>query len=247
MSGCVSKLGSVDLNSLTDNNNANSAALPRLCNSPVSEDFDDTPTPWPMSFSSADQGGGDNDDESEGLLSSCSSFDSSSDFGYSLKTIEEMQAYVNKRRKKKGKADKSIKPYNWNSWKDSDHKRTMATLPENDHSPSSENKTVTNRLIPSMVDGKVNESYAVMKKSEDPYDDFKKSMMEMILEKHLSESVDLENLLICFLSLNAKEHHDVIVEAFGEVWEELFSSKSKYELLSGQLPSRSVGNHTSRR
>lgn len=73
------------------------------------------------------------------------------------------------------------------------------------------------------MEGKVKESFAIVKKSEDPYEDFKSSMMEMILEKKIFEKNDLEQLLQCFLSLNAKNCHGVIVEAFSEIWETLFS------------------------
>ncbi|XP_055833582.1 transcription repressor OFP7-like [Solanum dulcamara] len=82
-------------------------------------------------------------------------------------------------------------------------------------------------MMPCMADGKVNESFAIVKKSADPYDDFKKSMKEMIMEKEMFEAEDLEQLLLCFLSLNSRHHHAIIVEAFTEIWEELFGKSSK--------------------
>lgn len=78
------------------------------------------------------------------------------------------------------------------------------------------------RLIPCSVEGKVRESFAVVKKSEDPYEDFRKSMMEMIEEKEMFEEQELEELLQCFLTLNSRQHHRVIVEAFTKIWEDLF-------------------------
>ncbi|KAF5740760.1 putative Ovate family protein 8 [Tripterygium wilfordii] len=78
-------------------------------------------------------------------------------------------------------------------------------------------------IIPCAVEGKVKESVAVVKKSVDPYEDFKMSMLEMILEKQMFEANDLEQLLQCFLSLNSRQYHVVIVEAFKEIWEVLFS------------------------
>ena len=69
---------------------------------------------------------------------------------------------------------------------------------------------------------KVRESVAVVKKSEDPYEDFKRSMLEMIMEKQMFEASDLEELLQCFLTLNSRQYHGVIVEAFSEIWEILF-------------------------
>ncbi|XP_057502748.1 transcription repressor OFP7-like [Actinidia eriantha] len=75
--------------------------------------------------------------------------------------------------------------------------------------------------------GKVKESFAVVKRSEDPYADFKRSMLEMILEKKLFGVDDLEELLLCFLSLNSRRHHAAIVEAFAEIWEVLFCETPK--------------------
>lgn len=96
-------------------------------------------------------------------------------------------------------------------------------------SPESESParlSMFQRLIPCTVEGKVRESFAVVKKSEDPYEDFKRSMMEMILEKQMFDEKDLEQLLHCFLSLNDREHHGVIVQAFSEIWEALFCRRT---------------------
>ncbi|KAJ4897121.1 Transcription repressor OFP7 [Raphanus sativus] len=80
------------------------------------------------------------------------------------------------------------------------------------------------RLIPcKAASAAVMEGVAVVKRSEDPYEDFKGSMMEMIVEKNMSEMAELEQLLSCFLTLNAKRHHPAIVNAFSEVWVALFS------------------------
>ncbi|KAK4791539.1 hypothetical protein SAY86_031952 [Trapa natans] len=65
-------------------------------------------------------------------------------------------------------------------------------------------------------------SFAVVKKSSDPYGDFRRSMVEMIIEKQMFGANDLERLLQCFLSLNSHHHHKVIVEVFTEIWEALF-------------------------
>ncbi|KAK6150923.1 hypothetical protein DH2020_015855 [Rehmannia glutinosa] len=86
--------------------------------------------------------------------------------------------------------------------------------------------SVFKKLIPCTVDGKVKESFAIVKRSEDPYEDFKNSMMEMILEKHMFDPKDLEQLLQCFLSLNSRRYHGIIVQAFSEIWEGIFSHPS---------------------
>ncbi|KAK9164105.1 hypothetical protein Syun_005007 [Stephania yunnanensis] len=73
------------------------------------------------------------------------------------------------------------------------------------------------------IEGKVRESFAVVKRSVEPLEDFKRSMVEMILEKEMVEVGELEELLRCFLSLNSRDHHGVIVEAFAEIYEAMFS------------------------
>ncbi|XP_009364515.2 transcription repressor OFP7-like [Pyrus x bretschneideri] len=78
-------------------------------------------------------------------------------------------------------------------------------------------------------EGRVRESVAVVKKSEDPYEDFRRSMMEMIMEKQIFEAKELEELLHCFLTLNSRHYQDVIVEAFSEIWELLFYDPSDQE------------------
>ncbi|XVE70414.1 hypothetical protein DITRI_Ditri10aG0070900 [Diplodiscus trichospermus] len=73
---------------------------------------------------------------------------------------------------------------------------------------------------------KVKDSFAVVKSSSDPYNDFRTSMVEMIVERQIFEARDLEQLLQCFLSLNSHHHHRIIVEVFAEIWETLFSNWS---------------------
>lgn len=67
-----------------------------------------------------------------------------------------------------------------------------------------------------------NKSFVVLKRSVDPYKDFKKSMLEMILERQIFEPRDLEQLLMSFLSLNSRVHHKAILKAFSEIWKEVF-------------------------
>lgn len=82
--------------------------------------------------------------------------------------------------------------------------------------------SVLRRKIQGTVEGKVRGSVAVAKKSVDPYEDFKRSMLEMILQKQMFEAKDLEQLLLCFLSLNSSKYHRIIAEAFSDIWEILF-------------------------
>ncbi|KAK7387290.1 hypothetical protein VNO78_27977 [Psophocarpus tetragonolobus] len=62
------------------------------------------------------------------------------------------------------------------------------------------------------------EGFAVVKSSLDPQRDFRESMVEMIMENNIRASKDLENLLACYLSLNSREYHDLIVKAFEQIW-----------------------------
>ncbi|XP_074308010.1 uncharacterized protein LOC141642913 [Silene latifolia] len=69
-------------------------------------------------------------------------------------------------------------------------------------------------------------SFAVVKRSQDPQQDFKDSMFEMILAKRITRPEELEELLACYLTLNADEYHDLIVKVFKQVWCELEQSSS---------------------
>ncbi|XP_043700028.1 transcription repressor OFP8-like [Telopea speciosissima] len=72
--------------------------------------------------------------------------------------------------------------------------------------------------------GKLQERIAVVKRSSDPYNDFRTSMAEMIVEKELFVEEDLEKLLQGFLSLNSSHYHKVIIEVFKELWDTLLSN-----------------------
>ncbi|MED6134383.1 hypothetical protein PIB30_036533, partial [Stylosanthes scabra] len=50
-------------------------------------------------------------------------------------------------------------------------------------------------------------SVAVEKDSEDPFLDFKNSMLQMIIENEIYNKEDLSQLLKCFLQLNSTHHH----------------------------------------
>lgn len=150
------------------------------------------------------------DEETETLVSSSGSFsaDSFSEFNANLETTREtMPMRHGKRRKKNKKVKKST------------------TRNEMSESPA-RLLSILQWVVPCTVERKVRESFAVVKKSEDPYKDFKRSMMEMILEKQMFEDEDLEQLLHCFLALNSRHHHGTILQAFAEIWEALSSRRS---------------------
>ncbi|KAL0333518.1 UNVERIFIED_CONTAM: Transcription repressor OFP6 [Sesamum angustifolium] len=67
------------------------------------------------------------------------------------------------------------------------------------------------------------ETVAVEKDSDDPYMDFRRSMLQMIVEKEIYSKNDLKELLNCFLQLNSPYYHGVIVRAFTEIWNGVYS------------------------
>lgn len=100
--------------------------------------------------------------------------------------------------------------------------KAVVSRQEKESSAAAPRGSVLRRLMGRKVEGKAKESFAVVKKSEDPYEDFKRSMLEMIMEKQMFEARDLEELLQCFLTLNSRQYHTVIVDAFSEIWDVLF-------------------------
>ncbi|XP_009627121.1 transcription repressor OFP5 [Nicotiana tomentosiformis] len=70
-------------------------------------------------------------------------------------------------------------------------------------------------------DRTVFDSYAVVKSSFDPFRDFRESMLEMITQRGIKNSEELEELLACYLTLNCDEYHDLIIKVFRQVWFEL--------------------------
>ncbi|KAM0829059.1 hypothetical protein ACQ4PT_067110 [Festuca glaucescens] len=62
------------------------------------------------------------------------------------------------------------------------------------------------------------ESLVVVKTSSDPEREMAESMAEMVAANHIRSSGDLEELLACYLALNAAEHHRAVVAAFRRVW-----------------------------
>jgi uncharacterized protein (TIGR01568 family) len=72
-------------------------------------------------------------------------------------------------------------------------------------------------------------SVAVVKQSEDPLGDFRRSMLNMIVENGIVAGDELRELLRRFLALNAPRHHDAILRAFAEIWDEVFAAPAATE------------------
>nr|CAD1843351.1 unnamed protein product [Ananas comosus var. bracteatus] len=73
-------------------------------------------------------------------------------------------------------------------------------------------------------EAKKKKGFAVVKRSSDPYADFRTSMVEMIVERQIFAADDLERLLQSYLSLNSPRHHPVILQAFSDIWVALFGN-----------------------
>lgn len=74
------------------------------------------------------------------------------------------------------------------------------------------------------------ESFAVVKSSFDPQQDFRDSMVEMIMERRISKAEELEELLACYLTLNSDQYHDLIIKVFRQVWFDLNQAALDSEL-----------------
>ncbi|KAL6537881.1 hypothetical protein OROHE_012168 [Orobanche hederae] len=85
--------------------------------------------------------------------------------------------------------------------------------PDNHDRPTKGSKTVSAAACP-----KIHDCLAVVKDSDDPYRDFRQSMLQMIFEKEIYSRNDLQQLLDCFLQLNSPRHHEIIFRAFMEIW-----------------------------
>ncbi|KAJ7540773.1 hypothetical protein O6H91_10G030000 [Diphasiastrum complanatum] len=80
--------------------------------------------------------------------------------------------------------------------------------------------------LPTGLQGKVKDSIPEVILSQNPYKDFRHSMISMILEKDLKRTTDLEELLQCYISLNAPYFSSLIIQAFSELWFQIFGDRS---------------------
>ncbi|PNT73242.1 transcription repressor OFP8 [Brachypodium distachyon] len=62
------------------------------------------------------------------------------------------------------------------------------------------------------------ESVPVAVESAEPYEDFRESMVQMVVEKEIYAWDDLNDLLHQFLTLNSPRHHPLILHAFADLW-----------------------------
>ncbi|KAL1189202.1 Transcription repressor OFP8 [Cardamine amara subsp. amara] len=111
-------------------------------------------------------------------------------------------------------------------WSCSDDEENEGDKEESEDDDDDDDDTETlfsSKSVSSRSDSSKAESFAVVKKSKDPYEDFRTSMVEMIVERQIFAAAELQQLLQCFLSLNSRQHHKVIVQVFLEIYATLFS------------------------
>ncbi|XP_050219664.1 probable transcription repressor OFP9 [Mercurialis annua] len=65
---------------------------------------------------------------------------------------------------------------------------------------------------------------AMEKNSYDPREDFRESMVGMIMANRLKQPKQLRSLLNYYMSINSQDYHAIILEAFHEVCSHLFLS-----------------------
>ncbi|XP_076911263.1 uncharacterized protein LOC143569175 [Bidens hawaiensis] len=154
---------------------------------------------------------------------------------HSVSPVHEKPAKINRkkkthhRRRPSNPSFSSITDNYYNNWwssDDEDDQKSRNTLfSRRSISSNSDESGCVNVVKPKGATGVV----AVAKDSSDPYEDFRVSMVDMIVEKELFGVEELENLVECFIKLNDEEHHKVIFEVFAEIWEVLIGDSNKKE------------------
>ncbi|CAK9148074.1 unnamed protein product [Ilex paraguariensis] len=91
------------------------------------------------------------------------------------------------------------------------HSPRIAALEDIKKAKMKMNKKTNNKVV---KDRTAFDSFAVVKSSLDPQQDFKDSMVEMIMEKGIRQPEELKELLACYLTLNCNEYHELIIKVF---------------------------------
>ncbi|EOA21692.1 hypothetical protein CARUB_v10002117mg [Capsella rubella] len=94
--------------------------------------------------------------------------------------------------------------------------RCCSTVPPSSHNHYIPGPPVSPTVLRSPCP-KIDESVAMAKESNNPFEDYKKSMNQMIEERDIETEDDLKELLRCFLDINPSPHHNLIVRAFVDV------------------------------
>ncbi|KZV20188.1 hypothetical protein F511_01045 [Dorcoceras hygrometricum] len=157
-----------------------------------------------------------NYNETDSLFSFPQGSNSSHKYDYLLQNNIEKEPL---NRRKKQITQKTVRARRFRRFGSKEWKNDERTVPIGE---SMEKIVTSQRMVLGMTTGKINQSFVVVKRSVDPFEDFKTSMLEMILDKQIFRPKELEELLMSFLSLNSRLYHEVIVEAFTDIWKEVY-------------------------
>lgn len=114
--------------------------------------------------------------------------------------------------------------YSWSPSESFTPTATPTTTTATSMSPTCSEAAGPSAQWPAIGSGRIKESVAVVKDSDDPYVDFRLSMLQMIVEKEIYAKEELRELLNCFLFLNSPDHHEIIIRAFMEIWNGAYST-----------------------
>ncbi|KMT04087.1 hypothetical protein BVRB_8g185410 [Beta vulgaris subsp. vulgaris] len=76
------------------------------------------------------------------------------------------------------------------------------------HATTSNNSSISNNNSRLLL------MLAMEKSSDDPREDFRRSMVEVILANRIKDSKDLRYILKCYISMNSVEYRGIILEVF---------------------------------
>ncbi|CAL5071158.1 unnamed protein product [Urochloa decumbens] len=119
-------------------------------------------------------------------------------------------------------------------------RRKAAALPTAEEEEDDEACARRRRRRRSRVRWWMCESVVVVKESAEPEEDFLESMAAMIAANGVRSPRGLEDLLACYLALNAPDHHRAIVAAFRRAWMRLHSIPPPSPAARGTLQARST-------
>ena len=101
----------------------------------------------------------------------------------------------------------------------------MAATKKQHNDMKKKEETAIKRQLGTDDDTAAGAGMAVVKRSSNPYADFRSSMVEMVVERRICSVTEMEELLESNLSLNSTQHHPAILAAFEDVWEAVFGEE----------------------
>ncbi|RHN72142.1 putative transcription factor OFP family [Medicago truncatula] len=138
---------------------------------------------------------------------------------HSLKKHEELKVKTQEKQRRKPKKVSRVKIYSPRLVSKVEISRIKALEEMRNKAKQKMKKEREEEIVEEIISTKPElDSFAVIKCSSNPKQDFRDSMIEMIEEKQISKAEEMEELLACYLTLNADEYHDLIIKVFRQVW-----------------------------